>query len=194
MKKIIIIIITLLFCTSCYNYQEVNEIAIVNGMGIDYLNNEYKITLEIVDINSDKEQSYTLEDNGSSLDEALENIKNISSKDISLSHLETVVINEYLINNKIIDIAKYFITTNEITTNFYLVVATSANKILNNKNDINSINTKNISDVLDDKNNKNYQFDYIISSILDDKSIKIPFVSLEDNNIKIDKEGYTYEK
>ena len=194
MKKIIIIIITLLFCTSCYNYQEVNEIAIVNGMGIDYLNNEYKITLEIVDINSDKEQSYTLEDNGSSLDEALENIKNISSKDISLSHLETVVINEYLMNNKIIDIAKYFITTNEITTNFYLVVATSANKILNNKNDINSINTKNISDVLDDKNNKNYQFDYIISSILDDKSIKIPFVSLEDNNIKIDKEGYTYEK
>ena len=49
MKKIILLIV-LLFCTSCYNYQEVNEIAIVNGIGIDY-NNNYKITFEIVDIN-----------------------------------------------------------------------------------------------------------------------------------------------
>ena len=194
MKKIFLILITLLFCSSCYNYQEVNEIAIVDGIGIDYQNNEYKITFEIVDINSEYEHSYTIESIANNFDSAINNTKELSSKEISLSHLETVIISKNLNIDQIIDIGNYFINSNDVTTNFYLVTSDNASNILNNKNDINSINTKNISDMLDVEKDIKYQFDYIISSILNDKDTTIPYISLEDNNIKIDKEGYKYEK
>ena len=75
-----------------------------------------------------------------------------------------------------------------------MVLADDASGILNNKNDINSINTKSISNILDQNKNIIYQFDYIITNILNNKNIYIPYITLEDNNIKIDKEGFIYEE
>ena len=45
MKKILIIILTLLLCTGCFDYKEINDLAIINAIGVDYENDEYVITL-----------------------------------------------------------------------------------------------------------------------------------------------------
>ena len=40
MKKILIIILTLLLCTGCFDYKEINDLAIINAIGVDYENDE----------------------------------------------------------------------------------------------------------------------------------------------------------
>ena len=57
MKKILIIILTLLLCTGCYDYKEINDLAIISAIGVDYENDEYVITLEILNDQIDKDSS-----------------------------------------------------------------------------------------------------------------------------------------
>ena len=77
MKKILVIILTLLFCTGCFDYKEINDLAIISAIGIDYENDEYIITLEIlndqIDKASSKITSYTKTGSGKTLTSAIEN-------------------------------------------------------------------------------------------------------------------------
>ena len=41
MKKIIVILLSTLLLTGCYDYKELNTIAIVSATSIDYINDEY---------------------------------------------------------------------------------------------------------------------------------------------------------
>ena len=56
-RKIFILLPLLLFLTGCYNYYELNDLAIVTGIGIAYSNHEYEVTVEIV--NPKKQQDAT---------------------------------------------------------------------------------------------------------------------------------------
>ena len=47
MKKIILII-SLFMLTGCYDYQEINDLAIISAIGVDYKDDEYIITLEVL--------------------------------------------------------------------------------------------------------------------------------------------------
>ena len=54
MKKILFIIPLILLLTGCYNYREINELAIVSGISITKEGNDIKLTTEV--INPKKEQ------------------------------------------------------------------------------------------------------------------------------------------
>ena len=192
--KYVLIPVIILLTTSCYNYLEVNEIAIVEGLSIDYIDNNYQVILEIVDIKSDNENSYLIESSSTSLNDAFENINKLSSKKISMSHLETIIISKEILKNHIDEISNYFINNKDITTNFYLVVANNPKDILNNSNNNYPINTKTITDILSKDNSNKYRFDYIYTLIKNNKEFEIPIVSIDNNNIKIDKDLLMYEK
>ena len=49
MKKIILLLIILLPCTGC-SYVELNDLAIVSAVGIDYENNNFNLTAQIMDM------------------------------------------------------------------------------------------------------------------------------------------------
>ena len=192
--KYVLIPAIILLTTSCYNYLEVNEIAIVEGLSIDYIDNNYQVILEIVDIKSDNENSYLIESSSTSLNDAFENINKLSSKKISMSHLETIIISKEILKNHIDEISNYFINNKDITTNFYLVIANNPKDILNNSNNNYPINTKTITDILSKDNSNKYRFDYIYTLIKNNKEFEIPIVSIDNNNIKIDKDLLMYEK
>ena len=192
--KYVLIPVIILLTTSCYNYLEVNEIAIVEGLSIDYIDNNYQVILEIVDIKSDNENSYLIESSSTSLNDAFENINKLSSKKISMSHLETIIISKEILKNHIDEISNYFIYNKDITTNFYLVIANNPKDIINNSNNNYPINTKTITDILNKDNSNKYRFDYIYTLIKNNKEFEIPIVSIDNNNIKIDKELLIYEK
>lgn len=192
--KLLLLLFIIFLTTSCYNYLEVNEIAIVEGISIDYKDNNYEIIAEIIDVKSDNENSYLLSTNAPNLDEAFENIKNLSSKKLSMSHLEVLLISNNILYNHIDDVANYFINDKDITTNFYLSYSNNPSDILNNKNSNYPINTKTITDTLDKEKNIKYQFDYIYTSIKNNKRFQIPYVSLNNDIIVIDKDDFIYEK
>ena len=54
MKKILLIIPIIFLLTGCYNYREINELAIVSGISITKEGNDIKLTTEV--INPKKEQ------------------------------------------------------------------------------------------------------------------------------------------
>ena len=48
MKKILFIIPLILLLTGCYNYREINELAIVSGISITQEGNDIKLTTEVI--------------------------------------------------------------------------------------------------------------------------------------------------
>ena len=58
MKKLIILLSCLFIFTGCYDYNELNNIAVVSGMAIAYKDGKYETTLEIINAKkSDTNQS-----------------------------------------------------------------------------------------------------------------------------------------
>ena len=192
--KCIILMLLLFFTTSCYNYIEVNEIAIVEGIAIDYKDNNYQVITEIIDVKSDYESSYLIDASSKALNDAFDNIKKQSNKKLTMSHLEVVIISKEILLNHIDEIANYLIINNDITTNFYLVLSDIPKDIISNKNNNYPINSKSIVDNLEKYKNNKEIFDYIYTSIKNNKLIEIPYVSLNNTNIIIDKEDFIYEK
>ena len=56
MKKIILII-ALFLLTGCYDYKEINNLGIISAIGIDYQDDEYNVTLEVLNDQADKDSN-----------------------------------------------------------------------------------------------------------------------------------------
>ena len=48
MKKLILLFTCILFISGCYDYKELKDIDIITGVGVDYEDGKYKVTLEVL--------------------------------------------------------------------------------------------------------------------------------------------------
>ena len=91
MKKIILISFLFLL-TGCYDYKEINDLAIISAIGIDYKDDEYVITLEVLNDQNDKDSSkiktYTKTSSNKSLAKALEETADLLSDQANYSHVK----------------------------------------------------------------------------------------------------------
>lgn len=128
MKKILIIILTLLFCTGCFDYKEINDLAIINAIGVDYENDEYVITLEIlndqIDKDSSKITSYTKVGHGKNLTSAIENAADKLSKQLIFNHIKLMILSKSIIEEKFENIIDLFLRNTYFRENFYVISAT----------------------------------------------------------------------
>lgn len=131
MKHKIIIILTLLLCCSgCYNYNELNTLAIIAGMSIDYKDDKYVVNVLIANSKqaqvSSKEgeaQSIVYEGKGKTLSEALKQIEVISPKSLYIGHLSFIVVSEELAKEGLKDTMDFLIREPGSTKRFYLILA-----------------------------------------------------------------------
>ena len=49
MKKIILLFILLFSLTGCFDYVEIDDLVIITGMLIDYKDNEFEITSQVIE-------------------------------------------------------------------------------------------------------------------------------------------------
>ena len=115
MKKLLII---LLLFTGC-NYKELNNIAIVTGIYIEY-NNQYKINIMV-----SKNKNIIYHTKGKTINKALDNLS--IPKQLYLGHLNIVIINKNA-DKKMQEITNYFNNNYEVSKNFYIMM--SNNNIL----------------------------------------------------------------
>ena len=85
MKKILILIIMTFLLGGCYDYNELNNIAIVSGVGIDYKDDKYSVTFEIISTkksgdSSGSTSSYTVSSEADTITEAFLKIGNSLDK------------------------------------------------------------------------------------------------------------------
>ena len=53
MKKIILVIIITIFLTTSCSYVELNNIAIANTLAVDFIDGNYEVTIQILDLKKD---------------------------------------------------------------------------------------------------------------------------------------------
>ena len=141
MKKIIILTIITLLMSGC-SYVELNDLAIASAIGIDYEDNEFKLTAQIMDIKSSnsgmtEENTLIYEASGKTIAKAIRNFSIRYPKNVYLGHLEFLVINSDTTAKKIDDIFDYFMRSPEVRSLTYVVVTKDekAKDILNPKNE-----------------------------------------------------------
>ncbi len=125
MKKIIFFVFFMLLLTGCADYKEINEMAIVSGIGIDYQNDEYVVTLEILNEKSGKDKitTYIRTGKDQSLATALEKTADKLSHRAYYPHVKLVVISEEIAKNHLQDVADFFIRSTYLRENFNIVVS-----------------------------------------------------------------------
>ena len=147
MKKVFIILL-LFILTGCWNYNELNNSAIITGIAIDYENDSYKVT--VLFSNNENNTSLSLSENGNTIYEAIKKIGLMSPKKLTISHLSVVIISEEVAKKGIRPILDYLLREPESNQNFYLVISKndSAGKIINSLNELADYPSQNITSII----------------------------------------------
>jgi hypothetical protein len=197
MKKYIIIIITLLL-TGC-NYNELNDIGLVSLINVEYKDNMYKTTLEIINTNKDNNKvSDFITATSSSFEESLQIIKSNYNLDPNYSHIYAIIVDDNILNNKLDEIINYLTRSTNIRKDILLY--TSSNNFLKEYNDTNKLSIgEKIYNI--NKNQKINGSLYITSNLRDIIHLKLnnePYIisdiNLKDNNILYSKKLYILDK
>ena len=131
MKKAFIIVLTLfilLLSSGCYNYKEINEMAIVSSIGIDKddKNDKYIVSAQIMNSkeSEDSEDSqiivYTKE--GDTIHEALRNVTLESPRKLYGNHLSKIVLSEEVAKEGIDNVLDTFNRLSEVRNEFIITV------------------------------------------------------------------------
>lgn len=127
-KYLFILLIPLFFLTGC-SYRELNELAIVSTIGVDYQDNKYIISAQVVNVSkaetaSDEAEETTLlyVGEGPTVLTAVRDIYNKYPKNIHLAHLELVVLGKDVVSKDVTKVLNYFITSPEATGDAKIIV------------------------------------------------------------------------
>ena len=117
MKKIILILL-LLTLTGCKDYTEINDLAIVSGIIIDYVDNKYEITSELI-INDKESELQILTTKSTSIDEAIKEMSKLTNKKVFIPHLKILIITDNILKSDI-DYYDYFLRNSKSSMNFFV--------------------------------------------------------------------------
>ena len=127
MKKIILLIV-IIFLGGCYDYVEINDLAFISSVGIDYQNDEYLLTVEILSDtkqgeNEAKKKSSTISGNGATLAKAFDNIALKIDKNAYYHHLKAIILSKEVAQNHLEEIVDYLVRNPKIRNEFFLTIA-----------------------------------------------------------------------
>ena len=135
MKKIIIIIFIILL-GGCYNYKELNKIAIVSSIAIDKKDDKYLVSAQVMNVKSEEESSSSkvivYDEEGKTIEEALRKMTTKSNKKLYGGHLGKLVLSEEVAKDSIIDVIDLFQRLPEIKDEFTITISKGieANKVI----------------------------------------------------------------
>ena len=136
MKRVIIIFIIVFLLSGCYNYKELNKLAIVSSVSIDKSNNEYLVGAQVINIKNKEDTSSSnvtvYEAKGKTIEEALRKMTMKSDKKLYGGHLNKLVISEDVAKDSIINIIDLFQRLPEIKDEFTITISKDieANKVI----------------------------------------------------------------
>ncbi len=129
LKLIVVTLFVFLLC-GCWNYNELNTLAIATEIGIDKKDDEYKVNITISNStnaqSSSKEgqsQITVLEGKGKTITEAIDKIDLKMPKKLYLNHLNSIIISEEVAKEGIMNMADLLLREPESRKRFYLLIA-----------------------------------------------------------------------
>ena len=158
MKKFIFLIPLIFLLTGCYNYRELNDLAIISGVSISKKDDIYNITVEVVnpkkeqDTSSGKEPDYVIyEGTGNSMQEAFRNIVKESPQKLYGAQIDLLIIDEETAKEGLDEILDFFARDPEVRSEFYVVISKNSDSLkvisplvnLSSKSIVNSLESTN---------------------------------------------------
>ncbi|MGE7023723.1 Ger(x)C family spore germination protein [Solibacillus cecembensis] len=135
-KKLFIlpIIFLLLILSGCWSKRELNELALVAALGIDFIDGEYAISVQVINPSqvSSKQSGggqapvVTYHANGKTVFEAVRKILALSPRKLYFAHLQIVVIGEELAVNGLRDTVDFLARDQELRNDFTIIVSQQA--------------------------------------------------------------------
>lgn len=127
MKKLLILLLIPLFLGGCYDYNELGDLAIVAGVGIDYQDETYEVTFEILSTKKEGDQgasssTYTVSAKGNTVAEAFSKNGTNMDKVPYYDHIKVVVINEEIAKNHLKQVSELLIRNSKLRNEFYMTV------------------------------------------------------------------------
>ena len=121
MKKIISILLISFLVTGCFNYHEIDGLAITSIIAIKKVDLEYEVKSLIVDPINDENIIYTKK--GKTISEALNKIQALTKKKLYLNHLAAVIFDEDIKWQDLYEILNNFLQNTSINKNFYILMS-----------------------------------------------------------------------
>ena len=195
MKKILITLSFIFICCGCYNYKELNDLAITSAIGIDKSDDGYKVTAQVVntqkegtDNNSSSDPKIIIyEHTSKTVQEAVRYMVLESPKRLYPNHMQVIIISENVAKDGILGSLDLFFRDSELQKNFYVLIAkdVSANQILKTLTPADSIVSSNIKKSLESDSSylgitELVTYDELINTYLNpNKEISLPSVTLK---------------
>lgn len=130
MKKLLLLLPLFLFTCGCWNYRELNTLAISTALAIDKVDDEYQVSVLIANgknsQTSPKEgqsQTVVYYGKGNTISRALKRINLKIPKDTYLGHLGVVIVSEEIAKDGLLNILDFLIRDPESVKRFYLILA-----------------------------------------------------------------------
>ncbi|UED82466.1 Ger(x)C family spore germination protein [Lysinibacillus sp. CD3-6] len=140
-KMILLLLILTLLLSGCWSKRELNELAIVVALGIDKIDDEYEISIQVVDpseISSKQPSSgrspvVTYHAKGKSVFEAIRRMTTLTPRKPYFSHLQIVVIGQKLAEEGLNEPLDFIARDHEFRNDFDVVMSyqTTAKEVLN---------------------------------------------------------------
>ena len=128
MKKIFLLLLVPFILGGCYDYNGLNDLAIISGIGIDYEEEEFKVTFEVISTKKEGDSSapsstYYVTSTGESIVYAFTSAANQMDKVPYFEHVEMVVFSKDVAENHLEECIDYLIRTERLRNEFYTVIA-----------------------------------------------------------------------
>jgi spore germination protein KC len=145
--------LNMFFITGCWDYRELDEMAIVAGVAIDKEGDKYLLTVEISNVPSGKEakpESKIVSEKGDTIFDAIRNIIKTSGKELYWGHSDIIILSQEIAREGIIQAIDLFSRDPEarMSTNLLISKEKTAAEILEQQSTTSAIHAKDISRML----------------------------------------------
>jgi len=199
--KILISLLIIFLVTGCYNYRELNKLAITSAIGINKADDGYELIIQVVNTQkqgsdgssaSEQLKFIVYKSEGKTIQEALRNVIIESPKRLYINHNALLIISEDVAKEGINDILDIFARDSEFRKQFMVLISKNdeTEDIISTLTALETLNAKNIKDSIttDAKylgTSSVVTFEKLLSNYLNKKiDISLPSVILKGNSNK----------
>ena len=136
MKKIriplllLIILISGIVTTGCWNYREVDKLAIVAGVAIDKgIKNQFQMTVEIIQVSAGRDTnitSKTITMEGKTIFDAARNVISVSGKRLYWSHAKVIILSKEIASEGVSKAVEWYNRDSETRQDVHILISEGA--------------------------------------------------------------------
>jgi spore germination protein KC len=156
-KIIFLMLLISIFSSGCWNYRELDKLAVVAGVGVDKTpNGQYRVTVELVKLSGGKEITRTskiITMGGSTVFDAVRNIISLAGNKLYWSHAKVIILSKQVAEDGVTKIMDWYNRDSETRPDVNILIsrATTAEEIFNCSSEEGEIKSFKLDDMINNQ-------------------------------------------